>query len=429
VIIVDRALEQRAAEGNPIRMALMGAGYMGVGITRHITHNMPGLTVSVIVNRTIDHAIEAYQRAGVSDVAVVEDLGQMNQALRAGRPAVTSDPNLAIEADLIEVVMEATGDVEYGAQVAEAAIAHDKHIVLVNAEVDATVGPILKVKADERGVVFTNADGDEPAVAMNLVRFVRTIGYKPVMAGNVKGFYDPHRNPDTQRGFAEAHGQRTKMITSFADGTKLSMEGTVLANATGFGVSKRGMTGAPAGHVREALEIFDLDQLLAQPAVDFVLGAEPGSGAFVIGYNDDPAMRAYMDYFKMGKGPFHVFYRPFHLTHLEAPLSAARAVLFGDAAITPLGGPVTEVLTLAKVDLDAGAELDGIGGFTSYGMIENSVVARRIRALPMGLSDGCRLLRAIGADQVITLDDVERPTARTADRLWVEQAAHFGMAI
>lgn len=427
MIIVDTALQRRAADGNPIKLAMIGAGYMGVGMTRHITQNMPGLTVSVIANRTVDHAVEAYRQAGVDEVVEVNDLASLDAAVSAGRAAVTSDACLATQAADIEAVVEATGEVEFGARVITAAIDHRKHVVLVNAELDATVGPLLKKRADEAGVVITNADGDEPGVAMNLVRFVRSIGYRPVLAGNVKGFYDPHRNPDTQRGFAEQHGQRPKMITSFADGTKLSMEGTVLANATGFGVAKRGMTGERIPHVKEVLGIYDLDQLLERPIVDFVLGAEPGSGAFVVGYNDDPAMRAYMDYFKMGEGPFHVFYRPFHLTHLEAPLSAARAVLFGDATITPQGAPVTEVLALAKIDLEPGDELDGIGGFTCYGMIDNSPSARRAKALPMGLSDGARMKRPVAADDVITLDDVELPDASLATELWREQIELFGM--
>ncbi|MFZ0013426.1 MAG: SAF domain-containing protein, partial [Acidimicrobiia bacterium] len=324
-------------------------------------------------------------------------------------------------------VLEATGEVEYGAKTAEAAISAGKHVVLVNAELDATVGPILKVMADDAGVVITNADGDEPGVAMNLVRFVRSIGHTPVLAGNVKGFYDRHRNPDTQRGFAEAHGQRPKMITSFADGTKLSMEASVLANSTGFSVAKRGMNGFDCAHVKDSLELYDLDELLANPIVDFVLGAEPGSGAFVIGFDDDKGRRAYMDYFKMGEGPFHVFYRPFHLTHLEAPLTVARAVLFGDAATAPVGAPRVEVVTYAKRDLAAGETLDGIGGFTCYGMVDNVGAARRDNALAMGLTDGAVMRRDVLADQVITVDDVELPEGRIVDRLRARQAEHFGL--
>jgi predicted homoserine dehydrogenase-like protein len=298
--------------------------------------------------------------------------------------------------------------------------------MLMNAELDATAGPILKVLADRAGVVITNADGDEPSVAMNMFRFVQTIGYRPVLAGNVKGFLDHHRNPDTQKGFADAHGQRPFMVTSFADGTKLSLEATVLANATGFKVRQRGMEGPKLPHVRDLLDRYDPKELLDQGVVEYVLGAEPGSGAFVVGYNDDPMLMPYMSYFKLGDGPLYMFYRPFHLTHLEAPLSVARAVLFGDATIAPRGGPVCEVATMAKLDLEAGEELDGIGGYTCYGLIDNVEDARRDDVLPIGLAAGARLTRAVGKDQPITNADVTLPPGRLIDELRARQAEHFG---
>jgi predicted homoserine dehydrogenase-like protein len=318
--------------------------------------------------------------------------------------------------------------VESGARVATEAIANRKHVLLVNAELDATVGPILKVLADRAGVVITNADGDEPAVAMNMFRFVKSIGYRPVLAGNVKGFLDHHRNPDTQKGFADAHGQRAFTVTSFADGTKLSLEATTLANATGFKVAQPGMAGRRLAHVRDLLGLYDPKELLDQPVVDYVLGAEPGSGAFVVGYNDDPQLMPYMSYFKLGDGPLYMFYRPFHLTHLEAPLSVARAVLFDDAAIAPAGPPMCEVTTIAKRGLEAGHELDGIGGFDCYGLIDNIEHTRRDDALPIGLASGARLIRPVAQDQPIRNADVILPQGRLVDQLRAQQDAHFGLS-
>ena len=430
MIILDKALERRALEGNPIRVGLVGAGYMGRGMARQMIQSMPGLDVVAIANRTTQIALDVFDACGVIDEVVVTDNeAEIDAALEAGRRVVTTDPVKICRSPAIEAILEATGEVEYGARTAVAAIRAKKHLILVNAELDATVGPILKTLADEAGVVISNADGDEPAVAMNLVRFVRSIGYRPVMAGNVKGFYDPHRNPDTQLGFANEHHQRPRMVTSFADGTKLSMEASVLVNATGFSVAKRGMTGHRCGHVRDVLGLYDLDSLLERPLVDFVLGAEPGSGAFAVGFDADPERRRYMNYFKMGEGPFHVFHRPFHLTHLEAPLSVARAVLFHDAAIAPSGAPRAEVVSHAKTDLEAGSTLDGIGGFTCYGMIDNVAAAREQRALAMGLTDGCVLSRSVAADEVITIDDVKVPQGREVDRLRRLQAEAFGYAL
>jgi predicted homoserine dehydrogenase-like protein len=163
------------------------------------------------------------------------------------------------------------------------------------------------------------------------------------------------------------------------------------------------------------------------PRVDYVLGAEPGSGGFVVGYNDHPEKQKYMKYFKMGEGPLYMFYRPFHLTHLETPLSIARAALFGDATIAPQGAPVADVLTVAKRNLAVGDDLDGIGGFTCYGVIDNADTTTAQNLLPMGLSDGCRVVRDVAADQPITYADVELPSGRLADQLRAEQLEHFGL--
>jgi predicted homoserine dehydrogenase-like protein len=427
MIIVDKALERRQLDGNPIRIGMVGAGYMGQGMAAVIERNMVGMRVVAIANRTLETAERAFADAGVDRYSTVIDQEALDRLVDRGERAVTTDPLLLCRAPGIEAIIECTGEVEHGARVATEAIANGKHVLLVNAEVDATVGPILKVLADQAGVVITNADGDEPSVAMNMFRFVQTIGYRPVLAGNVKGFLDHHRNPDTQKGFADAHGQRPFMVTSFADGTKLSLEATVLANATGFKVRRRGMEGPKLGHIRDLLEAYDPKELLDQGVVEYVLGAEPGSGAFVVGYNDDPMLMPYMSYFKLGDGPLYMFYRPFHLTHLEAPLSVARAVLFGDATIAPAGGPVCEVTTMAKRDLEAGEELDGIGGYNCYGLIDNLEDARREDVLPIGLAAGARLTRAIAADQPISNADVELPQGRLVDKLRAQQGDHFGL--
>jgi predicted homoserine dehydrogenase-like protein len=428
VIIVDKALERRQLDNNPIKVGMIGAGYMGQGMAAVIERNMVGMQVVAIANRTLENAERAFADAGVEDYGTVSDQAAMDDLLGRGGRAVTSDPLLLCRTPGIEAVIECTGEVEAGARVVTEAIDNGKHVLLVNAELDATVGPILKVMADRAGVVVTNADGDEPSVAMNMFRFVKTIGYQPVLAGNVKGFLDHHRNPDTQKGFADAHGQRPFMVTSFADGTKLSLEATVLANATGFKVRQRGMEGRRLAHVRDLIDLYDPKELREQGLVEYVLGAEPGSGAFVIGYNDDPMLMPYMSYFKLGDGPLYMFYRPFHLTHLEAPLSVARAVLFGDATIAPQGGPVCEVATIAKRDLEAGDELDGIGGYSCYGLIDNVEDTRRDDVLPIGLAAGARLTRSVAQDQPVTYADVTMPEGRLVDELRAQQADHFGAA-
>jgi predicted homoserine dehydrogenase-like protein len=426
MIIIDKVLEQREREGNPIRIGMVGAGYMGRGIALQILSSFRGMQLVAIANRSVPEARRAYQEAGVDSSGIVGSLRELEERISRGSYSVTDDAALVCRAEGIDAVIEATGEIEFGARIAVDALNHGKHVVLMNAELDATLGPILKVYADRAGVVITNTDGDEPGVAMNLFRFVKTIGYRPVLAGNLKGFYDPHRTPLTQKEFADRHHQKPKMITSFVDGTKLSMELTVLANATGFRVGQRGMFGPRCSHVKEALQSFPMDQLLdGAGMVDYLLGAEPGTGAFVVGHNEHPIRMQYMKYFKMGDGPFYVFYTPFHLPHLEIPITVARAVLFGDATVTPVGAPVCEVITMAKRDLKGGEVLDGIGGFTSYGMIENARVSSADNLLPMGLSEGCRLVRDIPIDQPVSYLDVELPTGRFCDSIRTEQEKHF----
>lgn len=425
MILVDNALEERAEANRPIRVGLVGAGYIGQGIAHQILSHVPGMTLAAISNRTLEKAEEAYALGTDREVRRVEEQSDLDAAIENGVPAITDDPFLMCASDSIDAIIEATGEIEFGAKVALAAIEHQKHLVLMNAELDATVGPILKVKADAADVVLTNTDGDQPGVVMNLLRFVRSIGYEPVLAGNIKGLIDPYRTPETQRAFAEAHGQGTKMITSFADGTKIAMEMALVANATGFGVGQRGMYGPECDHATEAGSLFPEEELLNGGLVDYILGAEPGPGVFVIGYNDDPHRKPYMEYFKMGEGPFYVFYTPYHLPPLECPLTVARAVDFGDAAVAPQGGPVCEVVAVAKEDLTAGSTLDGVGGFATYGVLENTDTCRAENLLPMGLSEDATLTRDVPKDQPLTFDDVFRPVGRLVDELWAEQNRRF----
>jgi len=425
MIIVDRALEKREAEGNPIRVGLIGAGYMGAGIALQYLTPLTGQRLVAIANRTVETAERVYREAGADAITHVETVAALEKAIASDKYTVTDNPALLCEAGNIDAVIEATGEIEFGAQFVLKAMEHGKHVVLMNAELDATIGPILKVYADRAGVVITNTDGDEPGVAMNLYRFVRSLGYEPVVAGNLKGMLDHYRTPQTQREFAEKYNQKPVLITSFADGTKLSMEATVLANATGFGVAKRGMYGHACDHVNDALKLFSIDQVRERGIVDFLLGAEPYTGAFVLGYNEHPVKRQYMNYFKMGDGPLYLFYTPFHLPHLQIADTVARAVLFDDATVAPAGRPRTDVLTMAKRDLKAGERLDGIGGFTCYGMIENADVSLAQRLLPMGLSGGCVLKRDVAKDHAITYDEVELPAGRLCDRVREEQTAHF----
>jgi predicted homoserine dehydrogenase-like protein len=427
VIILDAALERRQREGRPVRVAVVGAGTMGAAIARQLLSPPVGLELAGVANRDPERAATVVREASARPVRQAETQDEVDAALWRGEVVVTADPQLLTAATGVEAVIEATGDVEHGAAVTMHAIEHGKHVVLVNAEVAATFGPILRAHADRADIVVSYTDGDEPGILVNLYRYAKAIGYRPVLAGNVKGLLDPYRTPETQRQFAAEWGQKPRMVTSFADGTKLSLEMALVANATGFGVARRGMMGHQCAHVKDVPSLFDADSLLGGGLVDFVLGAEPGSGAFLVVYDDGPKRQELMRYFKLGDGPFYVFYQPWHLPHLEAPLTAARAVLFHDAAVSPRDGPVCEVVSVAKRSLQAGETLDGIGGFMCYGVIDNSTVARSENLLPIALSHDCTLRRDVPQDEAIALDDVDLPPGRFVDELFAEQLKLFSV--
>lgn len=430
MILVDGALRRRQEEGRPVRVGMIGAGFMGRGIANQIVNSVPGMELVAISNRTPAEAERAYREAGVTELAAVGTEAELEQAIRAGRPAVTDDPLLLCHAGGIDALIEVTGAVEFGAQVTLEAVTHGRHVVSMNAELDGTVGPILKAYADRAGAILTASDGDQPGVQMNLWRFVRGLGLTPLLCGNVKGLQDPYRTPETQRAFAERWGQKPTMVTSFADGTKISFEQAIVANGTGMTVAKRGMYGFDhAGHVDEATALYDVDELRALGGiVDYVVGAKPGPGVFVFATHDDPKQRHYLNLYKLGEGPLYSFYTPYHLCHFEVPLSVARVVLFGDAVLQPLGGPLVEVIATAKRDLRAGEVLDGLGGFMTYGECERAGVTRAERLLPIGVAEGCKLVRDVPKDAALTYDDVELPEGRLVDRLRAEQEERFGAA-
>jgi predicted homoserine dehydrogenase-like protein len=425
VIIVDEALKKRHEAGDPIRVGMIGAGFMGRGIALQICNYVRGMELVAVSNRHVEAAKRAYLEAGVEKVRKVDTVKQMEDTIKRGDYAITEDAMLLCQASGIDALIEVTGTIEFGAQVVMKAIEHRKHVVMMNAELDSTIGPILKAYADKAGVILTNADGDQPGVIMNLYRFVKGIGIRPVLCGNIKGLQDPYRNPTTQEGFARKWGQKPHMVTSFADGTKISFEQAIVANATGMRVAQRGMFGptVPTGtHIKEAVTWYPLETLLEGTGiVDYVVGAEPGPGVFVLGTHDHPTQKHYLNLYKLGEGPLYCFYTPYHLCHFEVPNTVARAVIFNEAAITPLGAPLVDVVATAKISLKAGDMLDGMGYYMTYGQCENSDIVAAENLLPMGLAEGCRLTRDIPKDQVITYSDVELPKNRLCDRLRKDQ--------
>jgi predicted homoserine dehydrogenase-like protein len=427
MILVDTALRDLEAKGKPIRVAIVGAGFMCQGLANQIAHSVPGMRVVAISNRRLKRALDVFGYSGFENVAIAESQHELDDAIRASKPTVTEDALLMARSEMVDVLVDTTGSVEFGARVVLEAFRHSKDVVLMNAEIDATIGPILHVYARKHGVVLSACDGDEPGLQMNLYRWVKGLGLTPRVVGNVKGLQDPYRNPTTQKDFATRWQQNPAMVTSFADGTKISCEQAIVANATGFKVRSRGMSRGVEyrGDVMRIGEIYDIEELRQLGGiVDYVVGT-PLTKVFVLAEHADPKQRHYLNLYKMGAGPLYSFFIPYHLVHFEVPNAIARAVLFRDSLAPPQTGPVVEVCAVAKRKLKAGEVLDDYGMYMTYGEAVNVEEMSERRYLPEGLVEGCKLRRDVNKDAVLTYLDVELVPGRLADRLRAEQYQHF----
>jgi predicted homoserine dehydrogenase-like protein len=427
MFLVDKALEQRASNNEPLRIAVTGAGFINRGMTNRIINHTAGMDLPVIVNRTPANAIRCFAEAGIDDPVEVTTTAELTRAIEGGKHAYTQDHRVVTDCDLIDVLVEGTGTIHYAAPVVLDAIQGGQHVVMLNAELDGLIGPELHHQAKAAGVIYTGCDGDQPGVQMNLLRFVRGIGARPLVAGNIKGMLDYYRTPATQAAFAAEWGQTPEMVTSFADGTKIAFEQAVVANATGFTVAERGMIGPEFdGFIDDATKFYDLDMLEEKGGiVDYIVGTRPSPGVYVFAVHDDPQQHIYLKYGKLGDGPLYSFYVPYHLCHFEVPNSAARAALFDDATIEPTHGPQVDVIAIAKSDLTADTVLDGLGGFHTYGICETYETTRAEGLLTMGQAEGCRLVRDVAKDSALTLADVEFPTGRLVDQLRTTMEQRF----
>jgi predicted homoserine dehydrogenase-like protein len=404
-------LRAREEAGNRIKLALVGAGQMGAGMISQM-ERMTGIRAMAVADIVLDRVTKAFAQAGVpaADVVVTTDCRVAEEALKGGKRVATTDASLLARLAPIEVVVEASGVPEVGAQVAFHTILNRKHVVMLNVETDVTVGYILKRMADSAGVIYTVSAGDEPGATKELFDFATTMGFRVVAAG--KGKNNPLKRDATPAELqAEADGKEmsAKMLCAFVDGTKTMVEMTALSNATGLRPEVRGMHG-PVATVEQLPKIFSLRSqggiLEREGVVDYALGSV-APGVFVIVTTDQKPVIRDMQYLHVGEGPNWVLYRPYHLANLETPLSAARAVLMGETAIATVLKPISETLTVAKRDLKKGEKLDGIGQYTFYGSIEKADIAAKERLLPLGLAQGAILKADIPKGGYITYDQVE----------------------
>ncbi|MCH6255344.1 3-hydroxyacyl-CoA dehydrogenase NAD-binding domain-containing protein [Puniceicoccaceae bacterium K14] len=426
MVLVDNELRKREESGNPVRVALVGAGAMGKGIANQIINYTPGVCLVAIASRTIKSAKEAYKKCGIENAKEATSLNDLEDCIQNNTPAITSDAFLVCQSENIDLILEAVGLVEFGIELALKAFENGKDLLTMNAEMDATVGLAIKERAQKAGVVYSVADGDQPGVQMTLFRQVRTYGLTPLVCGNIKGLQDKRRTPETQAAFAKKWNQDPYMVTSFADGTKISFEQACVANATGMKVEMRGMRGGDfEGHIDELCHNnrYDLERInKLGGVVDYVVKSRPAPGVFVFGavQNDDFEQRHHLNLYKLGEGPLYSFYIPYHLCIFEAASSIGRVACFKDSVLKASTFNV-DVISLAKKSLKAGETLDALGGFATYGECENYNISKSQNLLPIGAAQGCRLKNDIPEDQAITYDDVILPKDRLVDQLRQEQ--------
>ena len=413
----ERLLDRQASTGRPVRIGLVGAGQMGRGFVAQV-RRIAGMEVVAVADLDVGRATGALEAAGVENVATGDDLDKLSTLVADGRTVAVNDPVL-LTALPVDMVIDATGVPEIGAQIALQAILAGRHVGLLNVETDITVGWLLSRLAARAGLVYTLCRGDEPAEAIKLVEYARDLAFDVVCAGKGKNNpMRPHDTPSMLTDEANRKRMNPKMLASFVDGSKAMIEMAALANAADLGVSKRGMSGqettVPQLHdvFRPAADGGILDR---SGVVDFATGPV-APGVFVVVRSDEPTVVEEMDYLGMGAGPYYSFYRPYHLASIEAPLSIPPAVLDGQSDIAPRAWRA-EVAAGTKRPLKAGETIDGIGGECVYGLIDSAETAREERLVPLGLLAGARLTRDVDVDQLLTHDDVELDTTTTIHQL------------
>ena len=421
-------LRRRQAAGNPIKVGIVGAGQMGEGLAITM-ERMEGMGAYVIVDRGSGRSAAIYRSAGIDGAEVIQtdDPDRASQAIADGKRVHTTNAALA-SAPPLDVTVEATGIPEMGARVALQAIAAGKHMMQMNVEADATVGAILRQRAREAGVVYSLSGGDEPGAIAELYEFATLLGYEVVSVGKGKNNpLIPTANPDTMEETARRQMMNPKMLASFVDGTKTMMEMTTISNALGYLPDRRGMHGPEVtpGTLASTYVPEAAGGILSETGrVDYGRGIAPG--VFLVFTTDHPKLVRDLRYLKVGDGPYWALYRPYHLTSLETPVSIAKAVLRGETTLATDRPPSAETVAVAKKDLRTGERIDGLGGFSVYGVIEKAEVARRENLAPLGLAAGSRLANDVKAGALLTYGDLELDESKAIVGLRRTQDALMG---
>ena len=400
-------LLERQKEQDSIRVGVIGAGQMGRGMVAQIS-TIPGMIVTGISDLNIDAANAAKDAFNSSSEEKVEIL-------------TTTDFKEVINNENVDVIVEATGVPEVGAKVClECLLAH-KNIVLLNVEIDITIGSLMHKLFKSAGLVYTGSAGDEPAEVVSLYEFAKSMGMEVLVAGKGKNNkLKVHANPDTAKEEAESKNMNAHMLAAFQDGTKTMAEMNLLSNAIGFKPDIKGMHGI-SGDLDSTVDQLSTKEeggVLSQyGVVEYVDGLAPGVFVIVKGQNEGVVEE--LNYLmKKGDKDRHILYRPFHLASLETPLTVAKVALNNDTSIVPLGVPVSDTVAFTKKDIKKGEKIDGIGGYCVRGLLETHEECLKENHIPIGLIAGNTIAKEdIPADSFLTFDNTELDTTTTVYKL------------
>ncbi len=402
-------LRQREADGDPIRIGIVGCGQMGSGLA-HAINNIEGMRVAAIADLDPQRGLTTFADMGreAGDIEVAEDLGAVEDGIRAGRAMVTPDALAMPRLEGLEAIVEVTGVPDVGARVAHDAIMNRVPVIMMNVETDITIGVYLDRLARQMGSVYTVASGDEPGVLKMLWEQALLMGFEVVTLGKGKNnTIDLAATPEACVAEAASKGMNPKMLSAFKDGTKTMVEMAAVSNATGLVPDVPGMHGPFIEHddlVSTFIPEADGGILSKAGCVDYSTGPiAPGVFAVVRSY--DKRIRKEMKFITYADGPYYLHFRPYHLCDLETPQSVAEAVLLDEVTVTP-EQMHSEVVCTAKRDLEPGATLEGIGGPDWYGVLMTYQEARTAGAVPIGIGANAVVKRPIAKGATITDEDV-----------------------
>jgi len=427
-----RDLAKRADENKPIRVGVIGSGEMGTDL---VTQGMlmRGIEICAIATRRPHTALEATAIAygDTSHAVEAETQSKVSAAIESKKLAITS-ADVLVRTPGIDVIIDATGKPGVAADFDLMAMEHGKHLVMMNVEADVTIGPYLKKEADRLGVVYSVGAGDEPSSCMELIEFATTLGYRIVSAG--KGKNNPLNHdavPDDYREEAARRNMNPRMLVEFVDGSKTMVEMCAIANATGLVPDIPGMHGPKADRdqmVKVLIPKADGGILDRKGVVDFTIGKGVAPGVFVIVEAEHPRIIERMDDLHVGKGPYYAFFRPYHLTSLEVPLTAARIMLYGRPDMVPLPNPVAEVCAVAKRDLAIGEKFDAIGETCYRSFILAIGEAREKLAVPVGLLEGGKVIAPVKKGELLTRHNAAPDPTTRLYALRQRQDQMFGLS-